>query len=55
MADIFTFRPYPTTRPVSTSFSKIATLIVVILFLSYFLFQFISLLANNTPRLNTYK
>ena len=53
MADIFTFRPYPTTRPVSTTFSKIATLLVGMLVLSYFLFQVISLLTNNTPRLNT--
>jgi len=53
--DIFSFIPVPRTVPVSTKRSKIGSIIVILLFLVYVIYDFVELFLNNPPKVNTYE
>jgi len=52
--DIFSFIPVPQTRPVSTKRSKIGSILLILIFLVYIIYDFVWLLINNPPKVNTY-
>lgn len=52
--DIFAFLPIPKNQPVSTKKSFIASIIFLLLILSYGLYTFLSFLLNNTPIVSQY-
>ncbi len=52
--DIFSYIPVPQSFPVSTRSSKIGSLIVVILFLGYIIYDFVQFIINNTPAVTGY-
>ncbi len=53
--DIFSFVPVPRTRTVSTKRSKLGSILIILIFLVYVVYDFVALLTNNTPKLNTYE
>jgi hypothetical protein len=52
--DIFSYIPVPQSFPVSTRNSKIGSLIVIILFLVYLIYDFVQFITSNVPSVNTY-
>ena len=52
--DIFTFVPIPQSYPVSTKRSKIGSLILIALFLVYVIYDLVTFITNNPPRINSY-
>lgn len=53
--DIFSFIPVPQTRPVSTKRSKCGSIILIIIFVAYVVYDFVELILNNAPKVNTYE
>lgn len=52
--DIFSYIPVPQSFPVSTRNSKIGSLIAIVLFLAYIVYDFVQFITNNVPSVNTY-
>ena len=52
--DIFTFVPIPQSYPVSTKRSKCGSITLLIVFLGYVIYDFVSFVTDNPPRLNSY-
>lgn len=53
--DIFQFIPVPQTRVVSTKRSKCGSIFLILIFVGYVIYDFVSLLLNNPPKVNSYE
>lgn len=52
--DIFKFIPVPQTLPVSTKRSKCGSILLIVIFLAYVVYDFVELFLNNPPKVNSY-
>ena len=52
--DLFTYLPVPHTYPISTTKSKMASLIFMIFILVFFIYDFVMFVLYNTPVINSY-
>ena len=52
--DFFSYLPVPHTYPVSSTKSKTASLLILVLLLAYFIYDLVVFLTHNTPIVNGY-
>lgn len=53
--DIFSYIPIPQAYPVSTNKSKTGSIIVLVLFIGYLVFDFYLFITKNRPTINAYQ
>lgn len=52
--DVFSYVPVPHTFPVSSTKSKVASVVIIAILLGYIIFDFYQFIANNIPIINGY-